>query len=65
MRRRGTVRKQQLGATGLRPGKGKQGTTFRPPPAPWEPSREDPMTHKWMEGKSEASSTGPHSLGVT
>lgn len=36
--RRGTVRKQQLGATGLSPGEGKQGATLSTPK--WDPSME-------------------------
>lgn len=61
--RRGTVRKQQLGAIGLRPGEGKQGATLSTSPK-WEPSREVIPGHT-NGGTDKASSTGPHNHSVT
>lgn len=61
--KRGTVRKQQLGATGLRPGEGKQGATLSTPPK-WEPRREV-IPGQTNGGTDKASSTGPHNHSVT
>lgn len=54
--RRGTVRKQQLGATGLRPGEGKQGATLSTPQVGTQPGG-DPRTNKWRDRQGQQHGT--------
>lgn len=55
--RRGTVRKQQLGAIGLRPGEGKQGATLSTPPQVGTQQGGDPRTHKWRDRQGQQHGT--------
>lgn len=58
MRRRGTVRKQQLGATGLRPGEGEQGTTLSALPERTPGPTRDGGTERGRQRRPNAASMG-------